>query len=127
MPDPDVVFRDDSAAPPAGAPSLMRGARAVAGYALTYSRQARFVQPALVNGTAGLASGLPGLSARRLLLGSICRDRSARLDRMAWLVRSELIYLLVSLDRQYTAEAPGEPWETWYARQILRHFRPSGS
>ena len=55
MPDPDVVFRDDSAAPPAGAPSLMRRARAVAGYALTYSRQARFVQPALVNGTAGLA------------------------------------------------------------------------
>jgi len=26
-------------------------------------------------------------------------------------VRSELIYLLVSLDRQFTAEAPGEPWE----------------
>ena len=30
--DPDIVFRDDSAAPPAGAPSLMRGAPAVAGY-----------------------------------------------------------------------------------------------
>ena len=42
-------------------------------------------------------------------------------------VRSELIYLLVSLDKQFTAEAPGEPWETYYARQILRHFRPSGS
>ena len=42
-------------------------------------------------------------------------------------VRSELIYLLVSLDMHYTAEAPGEPWETCYARQILRHFRPSGS
>src|SRR5438045_8935084 len=42
-------------------------------------------------------------------------------------VRSELIYLLVSLDKQYGAEAPGEPWETYYARQILRHFRPSAS
>jgi hypothetical protein len=42
-------------------------------------------------------------------------------------VRSELIYLLVSLDKQYTAEAPGEPWETYYARQILGHFRPSSS
>jgi hypothetical protein len=42
-------------------------------------------------------------------------------------VRSELIYLLVSLDKKFTAEAPGEPWETYYARQILRHFRPSGS
>ena len=30
-------------------------------------------------------------------------------------VRSELIYLLVGLDRQYTAEAPSEPWETYYA------------
>jgi hypothetical protein len=42
-------------------------------------------------------------------------------------VRSQLVYLLVSLDKQYTAEAPGEPWETYYARQILRYFRPSGS
>ncbi len=41
-------------------------------------------------------------------------------------VRSELIYPLVSLDRQFTAETPGEPWETYYARNILRHFRPSG-
>jgi len=42
-------------------------------------------------------------------------------------VRSELIYLLVSLDKQYTAEDPSEPWEPYYARQILRHFHPSGS
>ena len=41
-------------------------------------------------------------------------------------VRSELIYLLVSLDKQFTAEAAGEPWEIYYARQILRHFQPSG-
>ena len=41
-------------------------------------------------------------------------------------VRSELVYLLVSLDKQYTAEAPGEPWEAYYARRILSHFRPSG-
>ena len=39
-------------------------------------------------------------------------------------VRSELIYLLVSLDKQFTAQAPGEPWETYYARQVLRHFQP---
>jgi hypothetical protein len=41
-------------------------------------------------------------------------------------VPSELTYLLVSLDKQYTAEAPGEPWESYYAGRILRHFRPSG-
>jgi hypothetical protein len=40
-------------------------------------------------------------------------------------VRSELIYLLVSLDKQYTAGDRGEPWEPYYARQILSHFRPS--
>ena len=39
-------------------------------------------------------------------------------------VRSELIYLLVTLDKQYTAEAPGEPWEPYYARRILSHFGP---
>jgi hypothetical protein len=42
-------------------------------------------------------------------------------------VRSELIYLLVSLDRKYTAGAPGESWEPFYARQILSHFQPSGN
>jgi len=41
-------------------------------------------------------------------------------------VRSEPIYLLVSPDEHYTAEAPGEPREICYARQILRHFQPSG-
>ena len=37
-------------------------------------------------------------------------------------VRSELIYLLVSLDKHYTAEQLAEPWESYYARQILAHF-----
>jgi hypothetical protein len=38
-------------------------------------------------------------------------------------VRSELTYLLVSLDKQYTAEQPAEPWEDYYARRIADHFR----
>jgi hypothetical protein len=38
-------------------------------------------------------------------------------------VRSELVYLLVSLDMRYTAEKPDEPWPPYYARQILGHFR----
>ncbi len=38
-------------------------------------------------------------------------------------VRSELIYVLVGLDKQYTAQAPGEPWEPYYARRITDHFR----
>ena len=41
-------------------------------------------------------------------------------------VRSELTYLLVSLDKEYTASQPGEPWETHYAQRILSHFSPQG-
>jgi hypothetical protein len=39
-------------------------------------------------------------------------------------VRSELIYLLVRLDKQYASEKPSEPWETYYARTILEYFHP---
>ena len=42
-------------------------------------------------------------------------------------VRSELIYLLVTLDKQYTAGQPGESWESYYADRILDHFRPAGA
>jgi hypothetical protein len=42
-------------------------------------------------------------------------------------VRSELTYLLVGLDKEYTAENPSESWETYYARGILDHFHaPAG-
>jgi hypothetical protein len=39
-------------------------------------------------------------------------------------VRSELTYLLVSLDKQYTAEQTPEPWESYYARRIAEDFQP---
>ncbi|MEP7025933.1 MAG: hypothetical protein ABJB47_19475 [Actinomycetota bacterium] len=42
-------------------------------------------------------------------------------------VRSELVYLLVSLDKQYTAEHPSEPWEPYYARGILQHHQEARS
>jgi len=41
-------------------------------------------------------------------------------------VRSELVYMLVSLDKQYTAENPGERWQDYYADRIAEHFRPAG-
>ena len=56
--DPGIVLRDAGAAP--GAEPVRRGARQVASYALRYSRQARFVRPALVDGTPGLAIVLLG-------------------------------------------------------------------
>jgi hypothetical protein len=39
-------------------------------------------------------------------------------------VRSELIYLLVGLDRQYRDRRPAERWEDYYARELVRHFGP---
>ena len=49
---PDVVLRVDRAVPP-GAATQVRGARAVAARALTFSPLAEFGHPALVNGAAG--------------------------------------------------------------------------
>ena len=37
-------------------------------------------------------------------------------------VRSELTYILVKLDKDYTAEGPGEPWEDWYASRLIEHL-----
>jgi hypothetical protein len=37
-------------------------------------------------------------------------------------VRSELVYLLVRLDKDYTAQSLAEPWESYYARRVIKHF-----
>ena len=39
-------------------------------------------------------------------------------------VRSELIYMLVKLDRDYQRHKPDEPWERYYASRLLEHFVP---
>ena len=40
-------------------------------------------------------------------------------------VRSELIYMLVKLDRDFNQSKPEEPWERFYARQLIQHFQPA--
>jgi hypothetical protein len=40
-------------------------------------------------------------------------------------VRSELVYELVRLDREFNASKPDEPWERYYARQLLQRFHPA--
>lgn len=37
-------------------------------------------------------------------------------------VRSELVYHLVRLDKEYTATSPDESWEDVYARELVRVF-----
>ena len=36
--------------------------------------------------------------------------------------RSEVTHLLVALDREFTSQAPDEPWEDYYARAILEQL-----
>jgi RNA polymerase sigma factor (sigma-70 family) len=58
--DPDVVLRADLGPLPAGGSREVRGAAAVAGQALTYSRLGLLMQPALINGAAGVVSTRDG-------------------------------------------------------------------
>jgi hypothetical protein len=37
-------------------------------------------------------------------------------------VRSELVYLLVLLDEEFTDKQPAEAWEPYYARRLEEHF-----
>src|SRR5262249_11321731 len=41
-------------------------------------------------------------------------------------VRSELVYVLVALDKKYVQLKPAAPWETFYARAIWEHFSKAG-
>jgi RNA polymerase sigma-70 factor (ECF subfamily) len=52
--DPDVTLRADRGAVPPGASRVIRGARAVAENAMTFSKIAGFARTALVNGAAGI-------------------------------------------------------------------------
>ena len=40
-------------------------------------------------------------------------------------VRSELVYMLVALDKEYAASSPDERWEEYYAQRLLDHFASS--
>jgi RNA polymerase sigma factor (sigma-70 family) len=55
--DPEVVLRADHGGP---APTVVRGARAVASSALGFARLARSARPALVNGAAGVVAAPQG-------------------------------------------------------------------
>jgi hypothetical protein len=37
-------------------------------------------------------------------------------------VRSELVWLLVDLDRQYAQQGPSQPWQQWYAQRVVEYF-----
>jgi len=78
--DPDVVLRADYGA--AGASRLVRGARAVAGQALTFSRLAPFSRPALVNGAAGAVTA-PGGEPVAVMAFTVAGGKIVEIDILA--------------------------------------------
>lgn len=72
--DPDVVVRIDATAARPGAPREIRGARNWAHGAIAFSQAARFVQPALVNGSVGLILA-PGGKLSRVLRFTISNGK----------------------------------------------------
>jgi hypothetical protein len=37
-------------------------------------------------------------------------------------VRSELTWMLVGLDKEFTQDKPSQQWETFYSERLLQHF-----
>jgi hypothetical protein len=40
----------------------------------------------------------------------------------ATLLKSDIIYLLVGLDKRINVEAPGARWERWYASELVARY-----
>jgi RNA polymerase sigma-70 factor, ECF subfamily len=81
--DPDVVLRADRGAVPAGTMRVVRGARAVAEGALTFSRLAGVARPAIVNGAAGLVAFGPNGRPFSVLGFIIARGKIVEIDILA--------------------------------------------
>jgi RNA polymerase sigma-70 factor (ECF subfamily) len=78
--DPDVVVRADRGAVAPGAPREVRGARAVAEQAMTFSRLGQFARPVLVNGAAGLVSWLPNGQLFSIMGFTVRRGKIVEID-----------------------------------------------
>jgi len=81
--DPDVVVRADRGGVPPGVSRELRGARAVAEQALTFSRLVRFARPVLVNGAAGIVSWLPEGQPFSVMGFTIRRGKIVEIDILA--------------------------------------------
>lgn len=80
--DPDVVVHVDEAAAQPGGPREIRGAQNWARGAVTFAALARFVQPALVNGSVGLVLAQRG-RLMRVLTFTLKGGRIARAEIIA--------------------------------------------
>jgi RNA polymerase sigma factor (sigma-70 family) len=77
--DPDVVARTDGGP---GASTILRGAAAVASNALAYAQRAPFLQPALINGIAGVVVAPAGRPVS-IMAFVVRRGRIVAIDALA--------------------------------------------
>jgi RNA polymerase sigma factor (sigma-70 family) len=92
--DPNVVVRLDSAAGAPGAPREIRGAENWARGAVNFSRLARFVQPALIDGNVGLVFAARGRLSRALIC-TIVNGKIAAVEIIAEPARLQQLDLAV--------------------------------
>lgn len=92
--DPDVVVRLDSAAGAPGAPRELRGAENWARGAVAFSRLARFVQPAIINGNVGLVFAAGGKLSRALIF-AIVNGKIANVEIIAEPARVQQLNIAV--------------------------------
>jgi RNA polymerase sigma-70 factor (ECF subfamily) len=92
--DPDVVFRTDRAAVPAGAPIEIRGARNWAKGAIAFAQMAPSIKPMLVDGSLGLVWA-PGGRLSRVLRFTITGGKIAQAEVIADPERLNKLHLAV--------------------------------
>jgi RNA polymerase sigma factor (sigma-70 family) len=96
--DPDVVIRADRGAVGVGGSTVVRGARAVAEGALTFSRLAESARPALVNGAPGIVSWLAGGRPFAVMGFTVTRGKIVEIDILADPARLRRLDLTVHED-----------------------------
>lgn len=79
---PDVMLRSDGGNARPALTTLLRGAQAVAGQAVTYGQLAPFVRPVLVNGAAGVVVA-PNERPASVMAFTVADDRIVSIDVLA--------------------------------------------
>ena len=117
--DPDVTVLADGAAVPAGAPTRLRGARAVAGQALAFASRARFAAPALVDGAPGIVVAPRG----RVTTVLVFRIAAARIAGIEVIADADRLAQLRLAPLTPTLQRPA----AWAAPSPEADTRPAGS
>ena len=92
--DPDVVLRSDGGRGPARLTTVITGAQAVAGQAITFGRLYPFARPALINGAAGVVVAAHGRPLS-VMAFTVTAGRIAAIDVLADPARLQALDLTI--------------------------------